>query len=151
MYMNGDHPSRTLIDSITNWGEGKWESFNNAFKGATNLTIPATDEPDLSLTNDMNGAFRECTSLVGTTLNDWDISTINNLNQTLYNATSFNGDISLWNTAAVTDMELMFNGASAFNQNINTSGNSWNTAAVTTMNNMFSGCLLYTSPSPRDS
>ena len=30
MYMNGDHASRTLIRTITNWGEGKWESFNNA-------------------------------------------------------------------------------------------------------------------------
>ena len=31
MYMNGDHASRTLIRTITNWGEGKWESFDAAF------------------------------------------------------------------------------------------------------------------------
>ena len=57
--MNGDHASRTLIRTITNWGEGKWETFYAAFKGATNLTIPATDEPDLSLTTNMVMAFRE--------------------------------------------------------------------------------------------
>ena len=75
MYLNS-HASRTLIRTIENWGEGKWGSFNNAFRGATNLTIPATDEPDLSLTNDMNLAFKDCTSLVGTTLNDWNTAAV---------------------------------------------------------------------------
>ena len=49
-------------------------------------------------------------------------------------ATAFNGNISLWNTAAVTTMTSMFHGATAFNQDIS----SWNTAAVTTM----SICLM---------
>ena len=34
------HASRTLIRTITNWGEGKWENFEQAFFQATNLTIP---------------------------------------------------------------------------------------------------------------
>ena len=46
------------------------------------------------------------------------------------NASAFNGDISSWNTAAVTNMSFMFIQATAFDQNI---GN-WNTAAVTDMN-----------------
>ena len=70
--MNGDHASRTFIKTITSWGDGKWESFDGAFNGATNLTIPATDQPDLSLTTNMNSAFQDCSSLVGTTLNDWN-------------------------------------------------------------------------------
>ena len=74
--MNGDHASRTLIRTIENWGEGKWETFVSAFNGATNLTIPATDEPDLSLTTTMAYAFYGCSSLVGTTLNDWNASTV---------------------------------------------------------------------------
>ena len=131
MYMNGDHASRTLIRTITNWGEGKWETFYAAFKGATNLTIPATDEPDLSLTTDMGGAFRDCTSLVGTTLNDWNTATVTEMNNMFFGATSFNGNIGSWNTAIVTNMQSMFYGATSFNQNINTSGSSWNTAAVT--------------------
>ena len=28
MYMNGNHASRTLIRTIENWGEGKWETFS---------------------------------------------------------------------------------------------------------------------------
>jgi len=48
-------------------------------------------------------------------------------------ATSFNQDISSWNTSNVTDMSNMFNGATAFNQSLN----GWDTGNVTTMNYMF--------------
>ncbi len=40
-------------------------------------------------------------------------------------------------------MSSMFKGASAFNQNISTSGNSWNTAAVTNMAGMFGGASSF--------
>jgi surface protein len=46
--------------------------------------------------------------------------------------TSFNQDISGWNTAAVTEMTNMFRFAIVFNQNIS----GWNTAAVTNMTRM---------------
>ena len=42
---------------------------------------------------------------------------------------TFNGDISKWDTGKVTDMRYMFYSASAFNQDIG----SWNTAQVTDM------------------
>ena len=47
--------------------------------------------------------------------------------------TSFNGDISSWDTSAVTDMSEMFWYTSSFNQDIG----SWDTSAVTNMNRMF--------------
>ena len=40
---------------------------------------------------------------------------------------TFNGDISRWNTEKVTNMYYMFHSASAFNQDIG----EWNTAKVT--------------------
>ncbi len=46
---------------------------------------------------------------------------------------TFDGDISKWNTEKVTDMKQMFCRASAFNQDIG----SWNTAEVTNMEDMF--------------
>ena len=122
MYMNGSHASRTLIQTIENWGEGKWETWKNAFNGATNLTIPATDEPDLSLTTDMESAFEGCTSLVGTTLNDWNTASVTDMKDMFNGATAFNGNITSWNTANVTSMWGMFEGAAAFNKDINTSG-----------------------------
>ena len=143
MYMNGSHASRTLIQTIENWGEGKWESFKNAFNGATNLTIPATDEPDLSLTTDMESAFEGCTSLVGTTLNDWNTASVTNMKDMFNGATTFNGNITSWNTANVTSMWGMFEGAATFNKDINTSGSSWDTAEVTTMYYMFNGATAF--------
>ena len=137
MYMNNNRPSRTLIRTIENWGEGKWENFDGAFYGATNLTIPATDEPDLSLVTLMLKAFWDCESLVGLTLNDWNVSTITNMRRMFREADIFNGDISSWNTAKVTNMYEMFNEAKAFNQDIKRDGDSWNTGNVTDMTNMF--------------
>ena len=142
IYMN-NHASRTLIRTITNWGEGKWESFHYAFQGATTLTIPATDEPDLSLVTSMSHAFNECTNLVGLTLNDWNTSVVTSLYGTFYDATAFNGDISSWNTSNVTNMERMFQNAEDFNRNINTSGSSWNTAKVTNMKSMFKDAEIF--------
>ena len=52
--------------------------------------------------------------------------------------TSFNSNISNWNTSKVTSMYQMFKLANAFNQNI---GN-WNTSKVTTMERMF-WCLCF--------
>ena len=138
-----NHISRTLLRTIEQWGEGKWESFYQSYYDAANLTIPANDEPDLSLVTQMNYAFRNCTSLVGLTFNDWDVSNVTSLMGTFYNAESFNGDISLWDTTNVTDLGSMFSGASAFNRDINTSGSSWVTSAVTRTSGMFLGATLF--------
>ena len=68
-----------------------------------------------------NNAATSCTSGIS------DMSSLFN------SKTTFNGDISHWDTSSVTDMESMFRGSSAFNQAI---GN-WNTSSVTEMNGMF--------------
>ena len=107
MYLGG-HASRTLIRTVENWGEGTWETFYVAFKGATSLTIPATDEPDLSLVTNMREAFANCTSLVGTTLNDWNTAEVTTTQAMFYGASVFNGNISSWNTSAVTTLYNMF-------------------------------------------
>ena len=135
-----NHASKLLIRTIENWGEGKWSMMYQSYYGAANLTIPATDEPDLSVMNgQMTYTFRDCTSLVGTTFNDWDVSNVTTFMGTFTDAESFNGDISSWNTAAVTDMLAMFGGATAFNQDIS----SWNTALVTRMSGMFSQATAF--------
>ena len=55
------------------------------------------------------------------------------------NKSTFNQDISTWDTSAVTHMGGMFNGATAFNKDIST----WNTAAVTDMRWMFLGASSF--------
>ena len=55
---------------------------------------------------------------------------------------TFNGDISKWDTGKVTTMYYMFYNARAFNRDIG----SWNTAQVTTMNLCFRALLRSTKP-----
>ena len=157
MYINGNHSSKAMLQDVSNWGEGIWNSFSSAFEGAKNLTISATDEPDLSATYSMKKAFRNCFSLIGTTLNDWDMSTIttmelmfsgnyyseNFVNELITVSESsndhmiFNADISGWNTAAVTNMHGMFDQCRDFNVATTQDLSKWNTAAVKDMRDIF--------------
>ena len=71
------------------------------------------------------------------TMPDWDVSSVKDMrgvgNKNFYYKSTFNGDISRWNTSGVTNMQRMFQGASSFNQPIG----SWNTGQVTDMQYMF--------------
>ena len=76
------------------------------------------------------------------TMPNWDTSLVEDMSgydggnfafQGFGGKSTFNGDISKWDTGQVTDMYRMFSGASAFNQDIG----SWNTAQVTDMRYMF--------------
>ena len=72
IYLNNGSES-PKITSIDQWGTGTWTSMENAFYGAENLVMTATDSPDLSLVTSMEEMFR--------------------------NARIFNGDISGWDTS----------------------------------------------------
>ena len=158
IYMAGNHTSITMIQDVSNWGEGIWNSFSSAFEGARNLTISATDQPDLSATTSMEKAFRNCFSFIGATLNDWDVSTITNMeymfsgnvygdkfvkelgsnkSESVNDYMIFNADISGWNTAAVTTIHGIFDQCKAFNVGGTQDLNKWNTAAVKDMRNAF--------------
>jgi surface protein len=64
-------------------------------------------------------------------------STVTNLNQAFLITSSFNGDLSNWDTSNVTDLSQMFQSASAFN---NSSITGWNTSKNTSMSRMFDTC-----------
>ena len=86
------------------------------------------------------------------TMPNWDTSLVEDMSgytgsvfQGFGDKSTFNGDISKWNTEKVTNMYDMFYQASAFNQDIG----SWNTAQVTDMNICLSTLLRSTTTFPR--
>ncbi len=70
---------RLRIMTIEQWGAGKWTSMASSFYGAENLTINATDKPDLSNVAVLNNMF-ENAYLVRPKVGTWDVSTILNMN-----------------------------------------------------------------------
>ena len=80
------------------------------------------------------------------TMPNWDTSLVDRYEwiygvlQGFGGKSTFNGDISKWDTGKVTTMYSMFSSASAFNQDIG----SWNTAQVTAMKICFSTLLRST-------
>ena len=118
--------------SIEQWGNIAWQDLDDAFEGAGNLVINATDAPDLSGVTNLTEMFKDAVN-VNADLSNWDVSNITNMTRMFFGATSFNQDISSWDTANVTTMNGMFYGASAFNQNIG----GWDTSSLTDIGNMF--------------
>ncbi len=131
---------RSKITNISQWGDFKFGNAGSYYYGANNLTITATDIPDIPGTTSMTSAFRDCTGLTAVPdMGTWDTSAVTNMSYMFGGANNFNQNIGAWNTSAVTDMSSMFWSASAFNQNIG----SWNTAAVTNMSRMFRSATVF--------
>ena len=66
---------------------------------------------------DMSELFRDNTSF-NSDISFWDTSSVTNMSNMFREATAFNQDIGSWNTSSVTDMRSMFDGATAFNQDL---------------------------------
>ncbi|NVN18458.1 BspA family leucine-rich repeat surface protein [Muricauda sp. HICW] len=103
--VSGGDAAEQLL-SVDQWGHIEWETFRDAFKGCTKLEFNASDKPDLSNVTDMVYMFQD---------------------------SNFNGDISGWDVSNVTNMSLMFLGASNFDQDLG----GWDIGNVENMSNMF--------------
>lgn len=148
------------ILTVEQWGNINWQYLANAFAGCTNLTVPATDAPNLSGVSNTARMFANASSFNEpinhwnttsiTTMNfmfagassfnqdlsNWDVSNVTSTNGLSYmfaDATAFNQDISSWDVSNVKDMSYMFRNATSFNQDIST----WNVSNVTNMTGMF--------------
>ena len=106
---------------------------NNWFKGCTSYNnggVPLTI--DASRFSSISGAFENCTSF-NQDLSSWDTSNVTGMSNVFKGATNFNQDITMWDTSSVTSMGGMFYGATNFNQPIGI----WDTSNVTSMDGMF--------------
>jgi len=152
-----NNEDKNKILDTKNWGDIVWNSFENAFYGCINMTVTATDVPNLSSVTDMNSMFNRAESANPDTTNwdvssvtnmsfmfehatsanpdtsNWDVSSVTNMSFMFYEATSANPDVSNWDVSNATDMSFMFYEASSANPDTS----NWDVSNVTDMNNMF--------------
>jgi len=102
-------------------------------------TIAANKTADIITTRVTSMARLFLSASFNGDISHWDTAAVTSMYSMFSYASAFNGDIGSWNTGAVTDMGYMFNQAPAFNQNIG----SWNTAAVTGMGSMFRNASVF--------
>jgi surface protein len=87
----------------------------------------------------LSQAFRACANLTGVPTSLPSKSSVTNMQNMFRGASAFNQDIGGWDVSSVTSMFFMFFGASAFNQDIG----GWDTSSVTTMGFMFDGASAF--------
>ncbi|TVQ99557.1 MAG: BspA family leucine-rich repeat surface protein [Deltaproteobacteria bacterium] len=143
-----NHPhgeDRLKIQEISNWGPLRLGAAPAAghFRGASNLTITATDVLDLTGTTLLRRTFEGCSSLTTVpSMNEWDLGAITDTSYMFQGASQFNQPIGDWNTSSVTTMAGMFDGAAAFNQPIG----GWDTSQVMNMATLFQGAAAFNQP-----
>ncbi|MEC3881463.1 BspA family leucine-rich repeat surface protein, partial [Parapedobacter sp. 10938] len=145
--ITGDFPAiffdgggdREKILEVKQWGDIAWASMWNAFNGAVNLQITATDAPDLSAVTTMRSMFFGATSL-NSDLNHWDVSNVTDMGGLFFGASAFNGNISSWDVSHVFNMGQMFQSAAAFDGDLS----GWDVSGVTNMSIMFAGASAFT-------
>ncbi|BCE01755.1 BspA family leucine-rich repeat surface protein [Marinicellulosiphila megalodicopiae] len=81
----------------------------------------------------MNQAFYYAQNMVMNADDAPDLSSVTDVSLMFFGASSFNQDLSSWDVSSVTIMERMFYDASSFNQDLS----SWDVSSVTEMKNMF--------------
>jgi surface protein len=140
----GNYPSQaTNITSVTQWGQlqGLGGDFSTMFKDCINLDLTSvSDILNMSTATITLSMFEGCTTLTNVGgMNSWNMSSVNDMTLMFRNATSFNEDISVWDTGIVSLFSGMFQGSSSFNQNIG----GWNVSSATDMVNMFRDSISF--------
>jgi gliding motility-associated-like protein len=137
---NPQKDSKKIL-TIEQWGSIAWTSMASAFAGCSNLTINASDKPNLAGVTDMSGMFYNADAF-NSDINSWDVSTITNMSSLFRDADSFNQPLNNWDVSNVTNMNQMFYFTTVFNQPI---GN-WNVGSVVDMSSMFAGAYVFNQP-----
>ena len=109
-------------------------------QGAPRATSSWNTKSVISMANMFynDGMFDDASSFNGN-LSAWDTSSVIDMRWMFFGATSFNSDLSAWNTSSVRDMSSMFFRATSFNSDLS----SWDISSVADMNFMFQGATSF--------
>lgn len=129
-----DCGSMNHVLSVKQWGDQHWLTMENAFVSCKDLSIEASDTPDLSYVTSMAEMFYDATNF-DDNISAWDVSHVQNMYRMFSGwgtKTTFNQPLNDWNVSSVTNMQDMF-ANSYFNQPLD----KWNTSKVENMKKMF--------------
>jgi surface protein len=132
---------RAKLVSVDHWGQLGLTNMLCAFYHCRNLISLPTTSDGIETVTDMSFMFEDATSF-NQNISGWNTSNVTDMHCMFDMATSFNQPIGNWDTSSVTNMGQMFVHASNFNQPI---GN-WNTSSVTNMDGMFYDAPSFNQP-----
>jgi len=143
------HPNRTNLREIQQWGCLIKGNYGLTFYECTQMTVTATDAPDLTGCTTLSGMFRNCDALTNIpNLSTWDVSGIENFSSMFSRAYYFEAqesdgsdDLDGWDTSSATDMNTMFRDCYNFNSTLD----DWEVGLVENFRYMFYGCSDFTS------
>lgn len=113
IYFNNGGDKLKIL-TVEQWGSPAWTSMASAFYGCANLTVPATDAPNLSGVTSLNSMFYGAT-VFNSPVNHWDVSNVNDMANLFRDASYFNQSVNNWDVSNATVLRWMFLGTS-FNQ-----------------------------------
>ena len=144
-----DNPVQITIDKAKTV-KAVFEELPPFYLDSNGVTIKARDWVTAGTTGQLGGVTYTAvdnTSLKTMADNDEDVTKVvttlvTNMSGMFQGATAFNQDIGGWDVSNVTNMSGMFNNAKVFNQDIG----SWDVSKVTDMSGMFSNTKAFNQP-----